>query len=652
MSAPMSAFARYAQEEPPSPSQTDSVLPASRKRKRVSVANNNNGHAKENQTNKNRAKSLQPVSLIPKTNGQTPILSQPPSTTKKSKLIENKFLSPAYPTPHPQRRVVVSEKPAEEEEDDEDEEDEDETDDSPLSAWLHDQVPIEDSVLLGQHVFGLLLDPIPVKEFIKRTWQKEPLLIQRKRPDYYKGLFSTTEIDEILRDNSLEYGENIDLTFYNPATGKKERHNPEGRARPAVVWDSYNEGCSVRVLNPHTYSETVWKLLSTLQEYFGSLVGANTYLTPPGSQGFAPHYDDIDAFILQLEGKKHWRVYKPLNDDEVLPLKSSGDLDRNMMNGVKPCIDVVLEAGDLLYMPRGFIHQGVTLDEHHSLHLTVSCYQQHTWGDLFKILLPKAVDYAMKTNVKFRRGLPLDYLNNFGLIHSTKKAAMKKRAKFHANCHRLLDELLRESVPIQMDNSVDLLAQKFMHDALPPVFTAEEQLTTIQEQGERWNSELNRVSNVVELQPDTRIRLLRRHCLRVVEQDENTGGEDNDEDTIQAYYTTDNARSYHDRPLSTLGVDKETLPALEMLFTSYPQFIPIEKLPLPAVEDRITFVSSLYEKGLVRTEIELDHSDDENEEEEDDEDDDDDDESLSDDGNESMYFHMILNQLRNSKCSI
>jgi lysine-specific demethylase/histidyl-hydroxylase NO66 len=224
----------------------------------------------------------------------------------------------------------------------------------------------------------------------------------------------------------------------------------------------------------------------------------------------------------------------------------------------------------------------------------------------------------MKTNVKFRRGLPLGCLNHFGLIHSTKKLSMKKRAKFHADCHRLLDDLLRESVPIQMDASVDLMAQKFMHDALPPMLTAEEQLTTIQEQGERWNSTLNRVSNVVELQPDTRIRLLRRHCLRVVEQDNNEE-DDDDEDNIVAYYTTDNARSYHDRPISTLGVDKETLPALEILFTIYPQFTSIDSLPLATIEDKITFASTLYEKGLIRTEYELEHSDDDDDDEDDDE---------------------------------
>lgn len=210
----------------------------------------------------------------------------------------------------------------------------------------------------------------------------------------------------------------------------------------------------------------------------------------------------------------------------------------------------------------------------------------------------------------------MGYLNNFGLIHSTKKLSMKKRAKFHSDCHRLLDELLRESVPIQMDNSVDLMAQKFIHDALPPVLAAEEQLTTIQEQGERWDSNLNRVSNVVELEPDTRIRLLRRHCLRVVEQEDN----DEDDDNIVAYYTTDNARSYHDRPISTLGVDKETLPALEVLFTTYPDFISIDSLPLATIEDKITFASTLYEKGLVRTQYELQRSDEEGDDDESDSD--------------------------------
>lgn len=112
------------------------------------------------------------------------------------------------------------------------------------------------------------------------------------------------------------------------------------------------------MLNPATYSKNVWKYLSLLQELFGTCVGSNTYLTPAGTQGFAPHYDDIEAFVLQLEGKKRWRVYKPLNKHETLPRFSSPNYLQSDLP--EPILDVVLEAGDLLYFPRGFIHQVIS----------------------------------------------------------------------------------------------------------------------------------------------------------------------------------------------------------------------------------------------------------------------------------------------------
>lgn len=50
----------------------------------------------------------------------------------------------------------------------------------------------------------------------------------------------------------------------------------------------------------------------------------------------------------------------------------------------EPILEVVLEAGDLLYFPRGFIHQGECLPDAHSLHITISSFQKNSWGDLLQ----------------------------------------------------------------------------------------------------------------------------------------------------------------------------------------------------------------------------------------------------------------------------
>lgn len=94
----------------------------------------------------------------------------------------------------------------------------------------------------------------------------------------------------------LEYSVNINLTSYTD--GKRLAHNPEGRAHASTIWDFFSvsravgslvswtsmrnrsllqKGCSVQLLNPQTYSDTMWLLQSILQELFGSFVGANMY---------------------------------------------------------------------------------------------------------------------------------------------------------------------------------------------------------------------------------------------------------------------------------------------------------------------------------------------------------------------------------------
>jgi hypothetical protein len=64
-------------------------------------------------------------------------------------------------------------------------------------------------------------------------------------------------------------------------------------------------------------------------------------------------------------------------------------------------MDVVLRAGDTLYLPRGWLHEALTSDED-SLHLTVGV-SVVTWLDAFREVLGDVED-----DVEFRRSVPAD----------------------------------------------------------------------------------------------------------------------------------------------------------------------------------------------------------------------------------------------------
>ncbi|KAJ0061186.1 hypothetical protein NL108_010482, partial [Boleophthalmus pectinirostris] len=369
------------------------------------------------------------------------------------------------------------------------------------------------------------------------TWEKKPIIVQRKNPNYYKGLFSTAEFDRILREEDVQYGVNLDVTSYTD--GKRETHNPPGRALPYTVWDFYESGCSLRMLNPQAFSSSVWSVLSILQEHFGSMAGANVYLTPPGTQGFAPHYDDIEAFIIQLEGKKHWRVYSPRSEDEVLPVVSSPNFAQSEIG--EPILEVVLEAGDLLYFPRGFIHQGDCLPDAHSMHITISSYQKNSWGDLLLKMVPAALELAIDEDVEYRQGLPLDYLTYMGVQNSDKDDP--RRGKFLSRVEALIHKLAQYA---PVDGAVDLKARDFIHDCLPPKLTPDELSSTVQGAPARWHrGQTKDVGSPITTQ--TKIRLVRAGCARLC----------SDGDVVSLYYTTQNSRVYHKEEIKSLEVQVE-----------------------------------------------------------------------------------------------
>jgi hypothetical protein len=136
-----------------------------------------------------------------------------------------------------------------------------------------------------------------------------------------------------------------------------------------------------------------------LAEELGHPVQINAYITPPQNQGFAPHFDVHDVFVLQVSGRKQWTVHAPVIDDPLDSQPFDGYKAAIAERVTEPAlIDTVLEPGDALYLPRGTVHSAQALGAT-SIHLTIGVHPL-TRYQLARFLLDAAQDDpALRTSL-------------------------------------------------------------------------------------------------------------------------------------------------------------------------------------------------------------------------------------------------------------
>lgn len=81
-----------------------------------------------------------------------------------------------------------------------------------------------------------------------------------------------------------------------------------------------------------------------------------SYAPPDSSVG--PHVDAYDVFLLQVMGSRRWLFCdSPSEDPEHIP-----GLELAILQQFTPDQELVLNAGDMLYLPPGFAHHGIAID--------------------------------------------------------------------------------------------------------------------------------------------------------------------------------------------------------------------------------------------------------------------------------------------------
>ncbi|CBJ30378.1 expressed unknown protein [Ectocarpus siliculosus] len=481
--------------------------------------------------------------------------------------------------------------------------------------------PDVESGLKARQLLQWIIAPLSVEEFYGTYWERNPFVVRGRRADYFSGWLETSDLEAFISGQSMQYGTDLDVTNYvnkrrvtlNPAAPapppeqspspppKKGGHKGKGKGGPSTsgngasgdahlaatgraggavvtpkfVWQKFREGCSLRMPCPQKFSDPLHLLLSALEEEFGCMVGSNVYLTPPRSQGFAPHWDDIEAFLLQVEGRKRWRVYPPTDDQAVLPRLSSPNLTDEQVG--EPALEVVLEPGDLLYLPRGWAHQAETVGDEASLHITVSAMQGNCWADLVEGLVPQAVASAVQANQELRSGLPRDYLEYMGVVHSDEED--KRRDMFKAKMRKKLGLIVEEAIEL-LDAAADQMGKRYISDRLPPVLEESEELSSVVERGDGA------------ITPLTKLRLARRGCARLVLED----------GVAVVYHCMDNSRVHHGNAMSPLQFELDDAPALEVLLSAYPRPVTVSDLPHPPtedLEDKVGIAAALFKESFM-----------------------------------------------------
>lgn len=247
-------------------------------------------------------------------------------------------------------------------------------------------------------------------KFAAAHWGRAPLLsraTELANPGGFTDLLSPADADELLSRRGLR------APFLRVAsngqvlpTGRYTGGGGAGAEITDQVLDErvlalYADGATLVLQGLHRTWPALIDFTRELSLTLGQPLQVNAYLTPPGNQGFATHYDTHDVFVLQVAGHKHWQVHEPVLGDPLERQPWGGHADEvSAVAEGPPALDLVLAPGDALYLPRGWLHSARAQDDS-SLHLTVGVRALTRYSMVEALLDLAAEDQRLRASLPF-----------------------------------------------------------------------------------------------------------------------------------------------------------------------------------------------------------------------------------------------------------
>ncbi|AVS87820.1 cupin [Paracidovorax avenae] len=201
---------------------------------------------------------------------------------------------------------------------------------------------------MDTHTPLALLGGITPAQFMRRHWQKKPLLVRQAVASFVPPVGR----QELF---ALAAQETVESRLVQQKKGAWSlRHGPFARrALPPLATPDW----TLLVQGVDLHDDAVHALLQQFrfvpQARLDDLM--ISYATDGG--GVGPHFDSYDVFLLQAHGRRRWRIgrQKDLALKDGIPLK--------ILENFEPEQEFVLEPGDMLYLPPRWAHDGIAEGE-------------------------------------------------------------------------------------------------------------------------------------------------------------------------------------------------------------------------------------------------------------------------------------------------
>jgi ribosomal protein L16 Arg81 hydroxylase len=247
-----------------------------------------------------------------------------------------------------------------------------------------------------------LVAPVSEEEFRARYWEQKPLIVHREDPDYYGDLFTLQDFDEAITRGPSH------VKTVNAIKKSTTSYAPTVPGLEAVLADM-RDGGTLILEHLHHREPKLGLLCRLLRQELSHRFQTNLFLTPPHGKSSVAHWDDHDVFILQVLGYKHWQIEK---ERRTFP-KKSDKLGKECREFRGDLTSFTLKQGDLIYIPRGFVHAAECGSEP-SLHITLGVLPF-----FLEDLLDATIRAAIQRDERLRVALPL------GFMHDGREAIVK-----------------------------------------------------------------------------------------------------------------------------------------------------------------------------------------------------------------------------------